>query len=131
MYVMFCFVNKDIHSESVFVWYCGHLRFCFVFWILFFFIYQQRKEFPFDIDIFKYSWTFSLPLDVHSLCKNSDQVSHLNTKMCVSCFSSAADWKLDEPSWSGRMKITAKGKIAYIKLEDKNTGKHTLYNRLI
>lgn len=34
----------------------------------------------------------------------------------------AADWKLDEPSWSGRMKITAKGKIAYIKLEDKNTG---------
>ncbi|KAI9522851.1 hypothetical protein NQZ68_032413 [Dissostichus eleginoides] len=42
--------------------------------------------------------------------------------MCVSCFSSAADWKLDEPSWSGRMKITAKGKIAYIKLEDKNTG---------
>ncbi|XP_062257750.1 adaptin ear-binding coat-associated protein 2 [Platichthys flesus] len=34
----------------------------------------------------------------------------------------AADWKLDEPSWSGRMKITAKGKIAFIKLEDKNTG---------
>ncbi|XP_068171528.1 adaptin ear-binding coat-associated protein 2 [Antennarius striatus] len=34
----------------------------------------------------------------------------------------AADWKLDEPAWSGRMKITAKGKMAYIKLEDKNTG---------
>ncbi|XP_034022434.1 adaptin ear-binding coat-associated protein 2 [Thalassophryne amazonica] len=34
----------------------------------------------------------------------------------------AADWKLDEPAWSGRMKITAKGKIAFIKLEDKNTG---------
>ncbi|XP_029287167.1 adaptin ear-binding coat-associated protein 2 isoform X1 [Cottoperca gobio] len=34
----------------------------------------------------------------------------------------AADWKLDEPAWSGRMKITAKDKIAYIKLEDKNTG---------
>ncbi|XP_077386863.1 adaptin ear-binding coat-associated protein 2 isoform X1 [Festucalex cinctus] len=34
----------------------------------------------------------------------------------------AADWKLDEPAWSGRMKITAKGKLAYIKLEDKNTG---------
>ncbi|XP_056614941.1 adaptin ear-binding coat-associated protein 2 [Triplophysa dalaica] len=34
----------------------------------------------------------------------------------------AADWKLDEPAWSGRMKITAKGNIAYIKLEDKNTG---------
>ncbi|CAL1609290.1 unnamed protein product [Knipowitschia caucasica] len=34
----------------------------------------------------------------------------------------AADWKLDEPAWSGRMKITAKGKMAIIKLEDKNTG---------
>ncbi|XP_056130144.1 adaptin ear-binding coat-associated protein 2 [Lampris incognitus] len=34
----------------------------------------------------------------------------------------AADWKLDEPTWSGRMKITSKGKIAIIKLEDKNTG---------
>ncbi|XP_008318075.1 adaptin ear-binding coat-associated protein 2 [Cynoglossus semilaevis] len=34
----------------------------------------------------------------------------------------AADWKLDEPAWSGRMKITAKAKMAYIKLEDKNTG---------
>uniref|UniRef100_H2MVW8 NECAP endocytosis associated 2 n=1 Tax=Oryzias latipes TaxID=8090 RepID=H2MVW8_ORYLA len=34
----------------------------------------------------------------------------------------AADWKLDEPAWSGRMKITAKGKKAFIKLEDRNTG---------
>ncbi|KAG7319344.1 hypothetical protein KOW79_017818 [Hemibagrus wyckioides] len=34
----------------------------------------------------------------------------------------AADWKLDEPAWSGRMKITAKAKTAFIKLEDKNTG---------
>ncbi|XP_053530099.1 adaptin ear-binding coat-associated protein 2 [Ictalurus punctatus] len=34
----------------------------------------------------------------------------------------AADWKLDEPSWTGRMKITAKAKIAFIKLEDRNTG---------
>ncbi|KAI5607162.1 adaptin ear-binding coat-associated protein 2 [Silurus asotus] len=34
----------------------------------------------------------------------------------------AADWKLDEPAWTGRMKITAKAKIAYIKLEDRNTG---------
>lgn len=38
-------------------------------------------------------------------------------------FPSAADWKLDEPAWSGRMKITAKGHMAFIKLEDKNTGK--------
>ncbi|KAM4612872.1 adaptin ear-binding coat-associated protein 2 [Polymixia lowei] len=34
----------------------------------------------------------------------------------------AADWKLDEPSWSGKMKITSKGKVAFIKLEDKITG---------
>nr|XP_005996358.2 PREDICTED: adaptin ear-binding coat-associated protein 2 [Latimeria chalumnae] len=34
----------------------------------------------------------------------------------------AAEWQLDQPAWSGRMRITAKGKIAYIKLEDKNSG---------
>uniref|UniRef100_A0AAZ3R7W4 Adaptin ear-binding coat-associated protein 1 n=2 Tax=Oncorhynchus tshawytscha TaxID=74940 RepID=A0AAZ3R7W4_ONCTS len=34
----------------------------------------------------------------------------------------AADWKLDVPDWSGRMRITAKGKVAYIKLEDKVSG---------
>ncbi|XP_076124220.1 adaptin ear-binding coat-associated protein 2 isoform X1 [Alosa pseudoharengus] len=34
----------------------------------------------------------------------------------------AADWKLEEPAWSGRMKITALGKNAFIKLEDKNSG---------
>ncbi|RVE66927.1 hypothetical protein OJAV_G00112200 [Oryzias javanicus] len=34
----------------------------------------------------------------------------------------AADWKLDTPDWSGRMRITAKGKVAFIKLEDKISG---------
>ncbi|XP_078811483.1 adaptin ear-binding coat-associated protein 1 isoform X2 [Oryzias latipes] len=34
----------------------------------------------------------------------------------------AADWKLDSPDWSGRMRITAKGKVAFIKLEDKVSG---------
>ncbi|TRY55736.1 hypothetical protein DNTS_010301 [Danionella cerebrum] len=34
----------------------------------------------------------------------------------------AADWKLEEPAWSGRLKITAKGKTAFIKLEDRNSG---------
>ncbi|XP_063072436.1 adaptin ear-binding coat-associated protein 2 isoform X2 [Engraulis encrasicolus] len=34
----------------------------------------------------------------------------------------AADWKLDEPAWSGRMKITAMGKKAFIKMEDKISG---------
>uniref|UniRef100_A0A8D2JLI5 NECAP endocytosis associated 2 n=1 Tax=Varanus komodoensis TaxID=61221 RepID=A0A8D2JLI5_VARKO len=34
----------------------------------------------------------------------------------------AAEWQLDQPVWSGRMRITAKGNVAYIKLEDKNSG---------
>ncbi len=34
----------------------------------------------------------------------------------------AADWKLDTPDWSGRMRITAKGQVAFIKLEDKVSG---------
>ncbi|NWU94664.1 NECP2 protein, partial [Upupa epops] len=34
----------------------------------------------------------------------------------------AAEWQLDQPAWSGRMRITAKGKIAFIKLEDKSSG---------
>lgn len=34
----------------------------------------------------------------------------------------AADWKLDTPDWTGRLRITAKGKVAYIKLEDKVSG---------
>ncbi|KAG7261919.1 hypothetical protein CRUP_026448 [Coryphaenoides rupestris] len=36
--------------------------------------------------------------------------------------SQAADWKLDEPQWTGRMKIISKGKVAFIKLQDKNSG---------
>ncbi|NXN96511.1 NECP2 protein, partial [Rhinopomastus cyanomelas] len=34
----------------------------------------------------------------------------------------AAEWQLDQPAWSGRMRITAKGKMAFIKLEDKTSG---------
>ncbi|XP_043853332.1 adaptin ear-binding coat-associated protein 2 [Dromiciops gliroides] len=34
----------------------------------------------------------------------------------------AADWQLDQPSWSGRLRITAKGQMAYIKLEDRTSG---------
>ena len=37
-------------------------------------------------------------------------------------FSRAADWKLDSPDWTGRMRITARGKVAYVKLEDKISG---------
>ncbi|XP_043935103.1 adaptin ear-binding coat-associated protein 1-like [Protopterus annectens] len=34
----------------------------------------------------------------------------------------ASDWKLDHPDWTGRLRITSKGKVAYIKLEDKASG---------
>ncbi|KAM9323741.1 adaptin ear-binding coat-associated protein 1 [Gastrophryne carolinensis] len=34
----------------------------------------------------------------------------------------ASDWKLEQPDWTGRMRLTSKGKVAYIKLEDKVTG---------
>uniref|UniRef100_A0A8D0B9F6 NECAP endocytosis associated 2 n=1 Tax=Salvator merianae TaxID=96440 RepID=A0A8D0B9F6_SALMN len=34
----------------------------------------------------------------------------------------AAEWQLDQPAWSGRMRITARGNVAYIKLEDKTSG---------
>ncbi|XP_021372552.1 adaptin ear-binding coat-associated protein 1-like isoform X2 [Mizuhopecten yessoensis] len=34
----------------------------------------------------------------------------------------AADWKLDEPDWTGRLRIVSKGKELYIKLEDKTSG---------
>lgn len=43
--------------------------------------------------------------------------------VAVSSFSRAAEWQLDQPAWSGRLRITAKGKIAFIKLEDKTSGK--------
>ncbi|KAG3282246.1 adaptin ear-binding coat-associated protein 2 isoform X1 [Ictidomys tridecemlineatus] len=34
----------------------------------------------------------------------------------------ASEWQLDQPSWSGRLRITAKGQVAYIKLEDRTSG---------
>ncbi|KAK6477318.1 adaptin ear-binding coat-associated protein 1-like isoform X1 [Huso huso] len=34
----------------------------------------------------------------------------------------ASDWKLEQPDWTGRLRITARGKVAYIKLEDKASG---------
>jgi len=35
---------------------------------------------------------------------------------------SAAEWKLDEPDWTGRLKVSAKGQNLCIRLEDRNTG---------
>lgn len=40
--------------------------------------------------------------------------------VCLCC--RAADWKLDAPDWTGRMRLTARGKVAYVKLEDKISG---------
>lgn len=34
----------------------------------------------------------------------------------------AADWKLDSPDWTGRMRVVSKGEKCFIKLEDKTTG---------
>jgi len=34
----------------------------------------------------------------------------------------AAEWKLDEPDWTGRLKISAKGHDLRMRLEDRNTG---------
>jgi len=34
----------------------------------------------------------------------------------------AADWGLDKPSWTGRMRITVKSSLVEVKLEDKITG---------
>lgn len=45
--------------------------------------------------------------------------SHRPSSLCVS---RAADWKLDAPDWTGRMRVTARGKVAYVKLEDKVSG---------
>jgi len=34
----------------------------------------------------------------------------------------AADWNLSEPTWTGRMRLVAKGTSCVLKLEDKNSG---------
>lgn len=41
-------------------------------------------------------------------------------QICFPC--RASDWKLDQPDWTGRLRITSKGKVAYIKLEDRVSG---------
>jgi len=38
---------------------------------------------------------------------------------------SAADWKLDEPDWTGRLRAVSKGNDIVLKLEDANTGEVT------
>lgn len=46
--------------------------------------------------------------------------------VCLLVSYRAADWKLDAPDWTGRMRVTARGKVAYIKLEDKISGQRKL-----
>lgn len=40
----------------------------------------------------------------------------------------AADWKLDQPDWTGRMRVCSKGNELYVKLEDNTNG---AYNMLL
>ncbi|XP_015274411.1 PREDICTED: adaptin ear-binding coat-associated protein 1 [Gekko japonicus] len=54
----------------------------------------------------------------HALTK-SQQITMLQM---ITKYLKASDWKLDQPDWTGRLRITSKGKIAYIKLEDKVSG---------
>lgn len=34
----------------------------------------------------------------------------------------ASDWKLDEPDWTGRLRLIAKGRKCLLKLEEKTSG---------
>lgn len=42
-------------------------------------------------------------------------------QLCVIC-NRASEWKLEEPQWVGRLRVTAKNKDLFIKLEDKLSG---------
>lgn len=53
------------------------------------------------------------------LCSFKQALTNLTLTVCIF---RAADWKLDAPDWTGRMRVTARGKVAYVKLEDKISG---------
>jgi len=55
------------------------------------------------------------------LVKNECLVYRIPPKTTVRGYR-AADWGLDKPSWTGKMRITANGKNVSIKLEDRNNG---------
>uniref|UniRef100_A0A8B9ETX4 NECAP endocytosis associated 2 n=1 Tax=Anser cygnoides TaxID=8845 RepID=A0A8B9ETX4_ANSCY len=40
----------------------------------------------------------------------------------ASCLLRAAEWQLERPAWSGRLRVTARGTTAFIRLEDKASG---------
>jgi len=43
----------------------------------------------------------------------------------------AADWKLDEPDWTGRLRVVAKGRELNVKLEDKNSGETNVFRQTL
>jgi len=45
-----------------------------------------------------------------------------STDICHFLYFRAADWNLNEPQWTGRLRLVAKGKDCILKLEDKTTG---------
>jgi len=48
---------------------------------------------------------------------------HVGEKfVCTGTCISAAEWKLDEPDWTGRLKAVSKGSEVVLKLEDVSTG---------
>uniref|UniRef100_A0A2I3I029 NECAP PHear domain-containing protein n=1 Tax=Nomascus leucogenys TaxID=61853 RepID=A0A2I3I029_NOMLE len=57
------------------------------------------------------------------LCVKPDISVYWIPPWVSNCGYTASDWKLDQPDWSGRLRIISKGKTAYIKLEDKVSGK--------
>uniref|UniRef100_A0A493T7N9 NECAP PHear domain-containing protein n=1 Tax=Anas platyrhynchos platyrhynchos TaxID=8840 RepID=A0A493T7N9_ANAPP len=38
------------------------------------------------------------------------------------CPHRAAEWQLERPAWSGRLRLTARGSTAFIRLEDRASG---------
>uniref|UniRef100_A0A4W2GYJ8 NECAP endocytosis associated 2 n=1 Tax=Bos indicus x Bos taurus TaxID=30522 RepID=A0A4W2GYJ8_BOBOX len=60
-----------------------------------------------------------IPIPTPNMEKGSRSLSQQHNGFCPF---RAAEWQLDQPSWSGRLRITAKGQVAYIKLEDRTSG---------
>ena len=58
-------------------------------------------------------------------CTTSEKATYTDNQFNLELLISlrAADWKLDAPDWTGRLRVVAKGKDIFIKLEDKMSGK--------
>lgn len=71
--------------------------------------------------------SFSSPHCVSITCLTFVTLASLTAPSCLCA--RAADWKLDSPDWTGRMRLTARGKVAYVKLEDKISGERETARR--